>query len=257
MKWLLAISIWSISLQASSQGPLAARQLQVTSNKTTNLVFPAVISHVDRGSERISVQPSAENILRVKADTAFTDTTNLTVITADGRLYSFLVSYHPSPEILNVDFGVRENVLQDTALSAIAQKMRTRKNLLHGINFRSGGVSVSLSGMFTNGQVTGCKLLLENASPFSFELGRVRCFRTGGSSTRRRPRQDLPVKPMLIDPLQSFLKPRQAQVICVLLSKLPLDPGQALRIELDEQHGERQLVLVIQGKFVLKAYILD
>jgi hypothetical protein len=254
MKWMLIIMMSWLALQGRSQSP---RPLQVTSNKTTNLVFPAMIAHVDRGSERISVQASAENILRVKADTAFADTTNLTVITTDGKLYSFLISYHRSPAILNIDLGTVDNVLQDTALTAIAVKVRARKNTLHGINFRSGGVSLSLYGLYTNGQVIACKLVLENASPFLFELGRVHCYRTAVAATRRAPRQEIEVAPILIAPLRTLLKPRQPQVVCLLFQEHALSPGQSLRIELDEQHGERQLVLVIRSKFLLAACDID
>src|SRR3546814_18758334 len=64
--------------------------LSVSYDKTTNLVFPYNIKSVDRGTRDVLVQKArnVENVLQVKAGhEAFTET-NLTVITADGHLYS-------------------------------------------------------------------------------------------------------------------------------------------------------------------------
>ncbi|MEO8172835.1 MAG: DUF4138 domain-containing protein, partial [Sediminibacterium sp.] len=61
-------------------------RLEITANKTTNLVFPASILSIDRGSQDVIVQKAAgvENILRVKADTKAFAETNLSIITSDG-----------------------------------------------------------------------------------------------------------------------------------------------------------------------------
>ena len=60
--------------------------LCVATDKTTSLVFPFSIVHVDRGTKDILVQPvqEAENILLVKAGLKDFPETNLSVFTADG-----------------------------------------------------------------------------------------------------------------------------------------------------------------------------
>lgn len=69
--------------------------LAISHNKTTNIVFPFSIVGVDRGSPDILVQKAqgAAHILQVKSSIADFDTTNLSVITGDGRLHSFILSY--------------------------------------------------------------------------------------------------------------------------------------------------------------------
>src|ERR1044072_5277671 len=78
--------------------------LVVTYYKTTNLIFPYNIKSVDRGSKDILVQKAkgVENILQVKAGKMGFDETNLTVITADGKLYSYLLNYVDTPVVLNI-----------------------------------------------------------------------------------------------------------------------------------------------------------
>src|SRR4051812_44613081 len=80
--------------------------LQITYNKTTNLVFPYSIRSVDRGSSDLLVQRAkyADTILQLKAGRDGFKETNLSVVTSDGKLYSFLVQYAPSPATLNYLF---------------------------------------------------------------------------------------------------------------------------------------------------------
>src|SRR6187401_1585934 len=83
---------------------IPSSNLTITCNKTTNLIFPANVQSVDRGSKDILVQQpkGVENIVQVKADKPNFSQTNLSVITVDGSLYSFTVDYTPQPTQLNV-----------------------------------------------------------------------------------------------------------------------------------------------------------
>ncbi|MEO6869984.1 MAG: DUF4138 domain-containing protein, partial [Ginsengibacter sp.] len=82
-------------------------RLQISFYKTTNLIFPYAIKSVDRGSSDILVQKAKgiENILQVKAAKLGFQQTNLTVVTADGKLYSYNLDYTDTPEVFNIRFG--------------------------------------------------------------------------------------------------------------------------------------------------------
>jgi conjugative transposon TraN protein len=242
---------------AIGQERLAPVILQVAQNKTTTLVFPAAIQSVDRGNEQIIVQKANNYILRVKADTVFSDTTNLTIITTDGKLYSFLVSYHPSPAQLTVDFGSGERVAKDTALTAACVDVVKKRNYLHGIQFESGKVRMSLSGVFTDGSVLYCKLRIENASAILFEAGRARVFTTGRQKTKRRPVQDRETALLMVYEQCPVIKNKQSCALIVVTPKAALAEGQALRIELQEKGGERHLALTIPNKYIINANLIQ
>lgn len=239
----------------AQKGP-AARLISVTTNKTTSLVFPSSIGSVDRGSERIIVQKATGTVLRVKADTSFTDTTNLTVITTDGKLYSFLVCYSPSPQQLTIDLGAGENINQDTSLASFARKVSKAFNRLYGIRYGSGKVWLSLLGIYTNGELIGCKLKIENGSPLSFEIGRISVMVGGKHRGRRRAshEQELPI--LLSDIPVQLIRERQAGLVVILLPKSGLSPGQALQLQVQEKGGERHLSLSISNRFILSAYLI-
>lgn len=80
--------------------------LKITLNKTTNLIFPYAIKSVDRGSADVLAQKAkgVENILLVKANRENFSETNLSVITADGKLYSFILDYMSNPAAINLSF---------------------------------------------------------------------------------------------------------------------------------------------------------
>ncbi len=83
--------------------------LAITFLKTTHLIFPYAIKSVDRGSPDILVQKAkgVENVLLVKAGRENFKESNLSVITADGKFYSFLINYSsiPSPLLFILQTG--------------------------------------------------------------------------------------------------------------------------------------------------------
>ena len=80
--------------------------LQVSANKTTHIIFPYEIRYADLGSKDIAGEAveKAGNVFRLKAmhQNPFMET-NLTIVTADGRLFSFVVSYKDQPDAVTYD----------------------------------------------------------------------------------------------------------------------------------------------------------
>ena len=87
-------------------GKIEPYKMEVTYDKTSHLIFPTAIRYVDLGSEYLIAGKAedAENVLRVKATVRdFEPETNFSVITNDGRFYSFNVYYSSYPEALSYD----------------------------------------------------------------------------------------------------------------------------------------------------------
>src|ERR1700751_5325199 len=74
-------------------------RLDISTSMTTNLIFPYAIKSVDRGSIDVLAQKAkgSENVLQVKAAKAPFKQSNLSVVTADGQLFSFLIDYAEYP----------------------------------------------------------------------------------------------------------------------------------------------------------------
>jgi hypothetical protein len=117
-------------------------KLEVGFNKTTHLIFPLSITSIDRGSTGILAQKATgvDNILKVKADMKNFEETNLSVITSDGKLYSFVVCFNGNPAYLNLSldsayghsskdaFRLKTTGTFNEALLTITQGWRSRQN---------------------------------------------------------------------------------------------------------------------------------
>jgi len=109
MKGFFFVLTMFLFIGLHAQAYIEPVKLEVTVNKTTNLVFPIAIISIDRGSESIVVQKATENILRIKAVSPAFAETNLSVVTSDGKLYSFLVNYSPDPKYLTINVGFTDS----------------------------------------------------------------------------------------------------------------------------------------------------
>src|SRR6267378_7169742 len=99
IRFLLGWCLIILALKANGQSAVQTHHVEVTYNKTSNIVFPTIITSVDRGSRDILAQKAkgVENVLQLKAGKENFPETSLTVITADGILHQFTVNYSSQP----------------------------------------------------------------------------------------------------------------------------------------------------------------
>ena len=255
-KWVMFGLLFMCVLVASAQHLNAVRQLAVAVNRTTNLIFPAAIVSIDRGSTNIIVQKSTDFVLRVKADTVFADTTNLTVITSDGKLYSFLVLFSPSPKVLTIDLGAGEVLDKDTSLLSIVRKVQPLRHNLYGIRYSAGKVKLAVVGIYSTGKMLALQLSIINHSSLSFSVGKLRLRLVTTNRPRRSPVQELELSPLLVEPAGLNVKFKQAAMVIVLVPVSELNNKQDLHITIDEAHGDRHLQLSIANRFLFSAPLI-
>lgn len=238
------------------QTTIPTRSLQVAWNKTTNLIFPAPIVSIDRGSTQVLVQKSTPQVLRLKADTVFVDTTNLTVITSDGQLYSFLVSYHASPTNLTIDLSTGTYVDKDTSLMAIVDKVKKQSNNFFGVRYSHGKVKLSVIGLYSTGELLAMKLRIDNHSSLSYSVGDIRVQILSMSTTRRTPNQATVITPLLLAPHYLKVAYKQSGIVVLLIPVTAFNQQQALELTLQEASGERHLRVYLSHRFLFDATLL-
>ena len=103
--WLtIAFATIAVSMSAQDYPSLKEDNLQLSYSKTTSIVFPYPVKSVDRGSQDVLVQKAkgVENVLFLKAGRQNFTQTNLTVVTADGKLYGFVLNFDELCPTLNL-----------------------------------------------------------------------------------------------------------------------------------------------------------
>ena len=244
-------------------------QLDVTFNKTTNLVFPGAIASVDKGSRDIMVQRTAgaENILKVKAGTRGFDETNLSVVTSDGKLYSFLVRYQEHLRYLNVTIG-KEPVsaapgapaagapMNEGELSAYAQIALEADKNIGGVGDKSSGMSLRVEGFYVKGGILFCRLRLQNASAIPYDVDQFRFYIRDKKQAKRTAFQEVEIQPAYILGDPSTLKGTETKTLVFAVPKFTIPDGKYLVVAIMEKNGGRHLSLKIKNRKIMKATLL-
>ena len=256
------------------QNTLMAQEIEITKlgishNKTTNILFPYSIRGVDRGSGDILVQKAegAKHILQIKSAKADFEPTNLTVITSDGLLHSFMLSYEQNPKVLNVliskqnpkndpsvendDFINEERIQENIRLLKQLPKMKVLKPA------KKFGVLMDMQGLYIQDNLFYVLLHLKNQTAINYELESLRFFIQDHKQMKRTASQELEQEAILIQGHQDVVEAYGERKIICVLPKFTLEDQKQLRIEVKENMGGRNLGIVLKNKDLMKAKMIN
>ncbi len=227
--------------------------IEVCADKTVSLVFPANIVSTDRGSDQVLVQKSAENILKVKSATDSCRETNITVVTADNKIYSFVVRYAYRPAHLTIYLGKDEKVKTINKLQPLCDQVLQLKSNLAGMKYSSGKVSLQLCGWYVQGQVMYCKLKIENRSQIGYDIEQLRFYLQDNRTIRRTASQEIIQQPLLVSGDTATVKGRSARLWVVALNKFTIPDEKYFGVEVLEKNGGRNLFIKVYNRLVMQA----
>ena len=233
-------------------------------SKTTNIVFPYPIISVDRGSKDILAQKAigVENVLQIKAAKRNFAQTNLSVMTADGRLNSFLVDYSEQPSILNICLTQEENKNGTTILSQGVNQSEIEANANNAIQstekFRCirkkrFGIQFSLPGLFIKDDVMYMRFNIKNDTYINYDIDQLRCYIRDSRKAKRTAAQEIEIKPLLTYNMTGKVKAKQNHTSIFAVSKFTIPDKKILIIQLMERDGGRHLKLQIPNRKIVQA----
>jgi conjugative transposon TraN protein len=260
---------------------LPSYAVELAYNKTTSLIFPAAVRSVDLGSRDVLADKAGEveNVLRVKSARIGFNETNFSVMTADGRFYSFVASYNEAPQALAVVVstqpapsfdtdpatpGVRSRADNDrvefqklgtdqrTVVTRSGEVLRARVRNLASV--RRQRMRGRVGGFFVDGELMYLRLQLRNQSNIPFDVGSVRFFASDRKKAREAALQELEVVPLSVQPAE-FRRVGGAAVAeaVFVFSKFTLGSRQRLRLLVEEKNGHRTLDWSLSPRQVLRA----
>lgn len=230
---------------------LSGQTIELTTAKTSTLVFPFSITHVDRGNSDLLVQPipADDHVLLVKAGSEEMPATNLTVVTKDGAVYSLPVKYVDSP----FRFIYHMHWLKDASPSFYANLLLNQPFFYRGVHASGGGMQYSLAGTYTRNNVVFFQMQIENASPIDYEPEWIRLFIRDKGRLARTASQEVELKPLYVAGNTSLVQSHSKNIIVIALEKYALADDTYLAVEIAEKKGGRKLLLKIQNRYVLHA----
>ncbi|PZR27591.1 MAG: conjugative transposon protein TraN [Citrobacter freundii] len=258
-------------------GKIEPYRMEVTYDKTSHLIFPTAIRYVDLGSEYLIAGKAedAENVLRVKASVRdFEPETNFSVITNDGRFYSFNVYYSSYPEamsynlltmekavdkakgndVLFEELGNNSPSLAGLLLETIYKK---DKRIVKHIGAKSFGIQFILKGIYIHNGKYYFHTELRNRTNVPFEIDFINFKVVDKKVARRTVIQERPLTPLrTYKPLDGIAGKSTEQNV-FLLDQFTIADDKVLLIEIFEKNGGRHQTLQVENSDLIKARLID
>ncbi|MCC8409336.1 conjugative transposon protein TraN [Mucilaginibacter sp. UR6-1] len=265
--FILGIAFLLNGISAYAQPEINSVTVYITATKTTNIIFPQAIVSVDRGSRYVLAQKAkgVENILQVKAARDSFPETNLSVITADGRLSSFVVNYSRQPETLTIsisDNTAKNGITFSEANYNKAEVTRYAKAALNAkvngsvARDKTAGIRFLVRSFFIHNDVIYCRLEIGNRSNIGYDIGQLRFFIRDQQKANRTATQEIEVAPVLAENASDAIKANTTQSIVFALPKFTIPDKKYLAIQLMEKNGGRHLEVHIKNRKLVRARLL-
>ncbi|MGO1672213.1 MAG: conjugative transposon protein TraN [Sphingobacterium sp.] len=258
-------------------GKIEPYKMEVTYDKTSHLIFPTAIRYVDLGSEYLIAGKAedAENVLRVKASVRdFEAETNFSVITNDGRFYSFNVYYSSYPEALSYDLltmqkavdkangndvlfeelGNNSPSLAGLLLETIYKK---DKRIVKHIGAKSFGIQFILKGIYIHNGKYYFHTELRNRTNVPFQIDFVNFKVVDKKVAKRTVVQERPMIPLRTYKPLDEIGGKTTEQNVFLLDQFTIADDKVLLIEIFEKNGGRHQTLQIENSDLIKARLID
>ncbi|MEX2233497.1 MAG: conjugative transposon protein TraN [Cyclobacteriaceae bacterium] len=266
---LLAFFLMLLVINGNGQANVQLSNVEVTFNKTSSIVFPAIITSVDRGSPDVLAQKArgVNNVLQLKAGKMNFKETNLTVITADGNLHHFLVQYSDHP-------------LTFTYQATQSGKIN-RSKLSHPLIFQSGmttsemhiycqviidqqergglkstskyDMNLGLRGIYIEDNIMFFHFKVANRSNIPYHTDMLRFFVKDKQKISRTASQEVEKIPSYRFGNDRIFEGRTTRDIVYAIPKFTIPDAKLLVIELIEKDGGRHLRLAVKNRKIMKA----
>jgi len=258
-------------------GKIEPFSMEVTYDKTSHLIFPAAIRYVDLGSEYLmaSKADDAPNVLRIKATAReFEPETNFSVITDDGRFYSFNVQYSSFPQNLSYDLHIMQKAedkastndvlfeeLGNTSPSLAGLLLQTiyknDKRTIKHIGAKSFGIEFTLKGLYIHNGKYYFHTQLLNRTNVPFQIDFMSFKVVDKKTAKRTAVQQRALIPLRFYKTLDDISGKSADQNVFLLDQFTLSDDKILVVEIFEKNGGRHQAFPIENSDLVKARLVN
>lgn len=258
-------------------GKIEPYKMEVTYDKTSHLIFPTGIRYVDLGSEYLIAGKAedAENVLRVKASVRdFEPETNFSVITNDGRFYSFNVYYSGYPDALSYDLMTMQKAVDKSngndvlfeelgnnspSLAGLLVETiyKKDKRIVKHIGAKSFGIQFILKGIYIHNGKYYFHTELRNKTNVPFQIDFVNFKVVDKKVAKRTVVQERPMIPLRTYKPLDEIGGKLTEQNVFLLDQFTIADDKVLLIEIFEKNGGRHQTLQVENSDLIKARLIN
>ncbi|MDF2190502.1 conjugative transposon protein TraN [Paraflavitalea sp. CAU 1676] len=244
--------------------PINTHHIEIGDRATTVIIFPWAIKDVDRGIKEIAAfkSPNVENILRVKAKQPFTTSSNLHVITSDGIVYPFTISYKETPANTTYNVNLTDSSysllrfqnassFNNREIRSIVQQIKNRGTRMHR-RIINGCIKLSISGIFLKDNSIYLKTEFQNRTLVPFEVDWAKLYITDKKQAKNTSKQSSTIDLVYKDDLP-VVTGKGIDTWIVAFKQRSIPRGRKLILEVQEKNGGRNLIIEIRNKDLYKA----
>lgn len=273
-----------IPIKASSV--IASYYVELPFNKTLSIIFDAPIRSVDLGSRDIIANKASdvENVLKVKAGRLGFNETNFSVITADGKFWSFVANFNESPAILALNLAgakagnseklsldakstfingqnMRDGVIQFSGVQATqsevvancARIINKHRSVRH-LGVEANLMEASIKGLYIKENVSYFKMTMENKSNINYDLDYVRFFIVDKTTAKRTSTQEVEILPFYVyNEAIRTIKGKMVVERVYAFQKFTIPDNKRIMVMAGEVNGGRNLSFVINNSDIMGA----
>jgi len=266
MGLFLLITIFKAKAQTNTIWQIKAIEpyhVAVSFFKTTNIIFPYSIISVDIGSRDVLAQKAkgVENILQIKAAKESFPQTNISIITADGTLTSFILDYAEQPSVLSLSLIPEEKknsscILSETFNEAEVQKYAklasVSKEKISRIKDKRFGICMKLNGLFIHDNIMYLRMSIANKTNINYNIDQLRFYIRDQKKTKRTATQEIEINPLYVKDDTAVIVGQTERVFVYAVPKFTIPDKKYLVIELMEKNGGRHLKIKVRNKTIVQ-----
>ena len=255
--------------------------MEVTYDKTVNVIFPSAVKYVDLGSPNLIAGKAdgAENVIRVKATVKnFRTETNFSVITESGSFYTFNVKYADEPLLLNIEMKDfihdgstvnRPNNALDIYLADLGNESpklvhlimksihKNNKREVKHIGAKSFGIQYLLRGLYTHNGLLYFHTQIKNSSNVPFDVDFIN-FKIVDKKVAKR----TAIQEQVIFPLRAYnyavrVAGNKEERTVFTMEKFTIPEDKCVVVELHEKSGGRHQSFVIENEDIVRAKVIN
>lgn len=277
MKSTYIILLLFISMNVFSQ----VTDIKATKDKTTSILFPATIIHVDLGVDSpfigVQLDPNVPNLLKIRISPDFSIPTNMLVVTEDENVYSFNVAYSDSlnqyvhiikkenavnavkqdKNETQTDVPANQEVRKDSlTTSEVLNKILQHPNgLLRTEIAKKGKMTLSMKNLFVHNDDLYLQLEITNRSNIKYTIDFYNFFMKSKmkKALKGTTSQDIQINYDFLHKEVKEVLAGQIETVIIHVKKFTLEDDKIACLEVYEEGGGRHLKINITNNELLEA----
>lgn len=238
--------------------------LPVGKEKMMYLIFPGKIIYEDHGSNNITVEKAegVDNILSIKAKNNYTEDTNISVVTENGKFYTFTLRFSLNPEIYTFVIDKEEQqkvaILDEGELNTIQKKKiyeQINKMMFLPLKLRDkiSGIKFEINNIFVYNNILFFRITMENETQINYTIDFMRMYIQDAKITKKTAIQQLEQNILFAYDYPDEIPALEKRTFVVAVNKFTIPDKKRMIIEIQEKNGGRHFYFKIKNKSILRA----